>query len=146
VKCIKQRRQTDCFSACLASLLEVPLETVPVFWKKNISTEVFYGRAQCWLSETQGLTLATIVRPNGVPLRNLFSPWWIPSRFIATVPVPGDFHSVVVALYGSGLRVVHNPGLWSKNYLREANDFSFLVPTFKKGSQCSRPPRLSSIA
>ncbi len=136
MKRIRQKKATDCFSACLASLLEVPLETVPHFWTQRKTIAAFYAQAQRWLAKRHGLTLVTIVRKDGVPLRDLFAAWSVPARFIATVPIHNDFHSVVVALYADGPRVVWDPGNPPQADLKNANDFSFLTPLFRKGAPC----------
>lgn len=53
-----QISQNDCFSACLASILHIPLESVPYFHRisgnrtgnKKLTTERFYTEIDKWLS------------------------------------------------------------------------------------------------
>jgi hypothetical protein len=126
-----QRRATDCFSACLASLLAVPLETVPHFYVRSSTVRDFYTKAQRWLAKHHGLTLVTVLRPDNVPLRDMLCRWPVPAKFIASVLVPEGWHSVVCGIYRSRLRVVHNPDPTGSADLRSCNDISFLVPLFK---------------
>ncbi len=136
MKRVLQKTTTDCASACLASLLEVPLKTVPRFWKRTDTVARFYAKIQRWLVKHHGLNLVTIVRPAGVSLRDMFCNWRHPAKFIVTVPVPGGFHSVVACVSKNGARLTHDPGSWDKGVinLREATDFSFLVPNFRRGT------------
>lgn len=140
MKRVRQTRRTDCLSACLASLLELPIGQVPHFYAKYKSTEAFHGGAQKWLARNYGLTFVTITRPLSVTLPELFAPWSIPGRFLASIPaiIGGGVHCVVVALRAGGVRVVWNPEGEDAQPLNVKNAvaFSFLVPLFKKGVPC----------
>lgn len=48
----------DCFSACLASLLEVPLSEVPKF-RRDFGADMM-KEAKKWLAENYGLSIVTI--------------------------------------------------------------------------------------
>lgn len=50
----------NCFSACLASLLEIPLELVPNFRKENPIPNDMMKAAREWLAENFGLSIVTI--------------------------------------------------------------------------------------
>jgi hypothetical protein len=50
----------DCFSACLASILEIPLSEVPKFRKENPYPNDMMKAARLWLAENFGLSIVTI--------------------------------------------------------------------------------------
>lgn len=50
----------DCFSACLASLLEIPLEAVPKFRRDNPAPNDMMKDARKWLNENFDLSIVTI--------------------------------------------------------------------------------------
>ena len=50
----------DCFSACLASLLELPLEQVPKFRRDNPEPGEMMKAARFWLAENFALSIVTI--------------------------------------------------------------------------------------
>jgi hypothetical protein len=50
----------DCFSACLASLLEIPLASVPKFRRDNPVPNDMMADARKWLAENFGLSIVTI--------------------------------------------------------------------------------------
>ena len=50
----------DCFSACLASMLEVPMSIVPKFRKDNPDGDSMMGAARNWLAEHFNLSLITV--------------------------------------------------------------------------------------
>lgn len=50
----------DCFSACLASLLEIPLADVPKFRRDNPYPADMMTSARKWLAEKHGLSIVTV--------------------------------------------------------------------------------------
>ncbi len=137
---MKKTHQTgpdDCFSACIASLLELPREKVPTFTSK--SGEAQTASAARWLARKHGMTLVTIFCPEGLKPSDIFANHAVPARFIAVVPVGGgEWHAIVCGAFpGERLRILHDPSpeRWPRLHLRLANEIRFLVPLFRKGSK-----------
>lgn len=93
----------NCFPACLASILERPLETIPEF-----KGEEWQARYADWLREL-GLSLITIRLPDGIENSNAEARrYYLPGYCILAVQSPrldGHLHAVV-ARDGE---IVHDP-------------------------------------
>lgn len=93
----------DCFSACLASVLDLPLDEVPVF----VAEPDWYGSCVRWL-RARGIHL--------VLLQGLDTTWpWIPPSDLPIIvggPSPrGPWHHAVVGIWrgGGAMEVLHDP-------------------------------------
>lgn len=130
----RQLTPDDCFRSCVASLLEIPCESVPLF-TANKGGDHQCATAQRWLERTYGLTMATILVPPGIKLSALLAEHSRPARFIAVVPVNGgrDWHAVLAACYGDRLRKIHDPGGHRRIRLALANEIRLILPVFKRG-------------
>lgn len=125
----------DCFSACLASILELPLEDVPVF-----TGPPYRDRAAWQLAVNDWLRIRgyTMVAYSDVGLLGpeCFHIVWGPTDRNDAVPVEVDddgdptedrrpTHAVVV--YGD--RIVHDPGSGTSGRLTEVTYRCLLAPT-----------------
>jgi hypothetical protein len=128
----------DCLRSCVASLLEVPCEKVPIFSTSG-GGEKQHASAQRWLERNYGVTMAVLLIPPGMKISDLFSIHFRPIRFIACVPTGDEHHAVVAGCYGNRLRVIHDPSELGRIDLRLATDVRFIVPVFKRGIQCRLP-------
>lgn len=92
----------DCLSACLATVLDVPLDEVPVF----VAEQDWFGSLTSWL-DGRGFALVFLQFSAGS------WPWIPPSGLPLVVGGPsprGAFGHAVVAEWGDdGMRVVHDP-------------------------------------
>ena len=110
----------NCFSACVASLLEVALEEAPYFMADP--DDRWYGRFESWL-EQRGMYPLMFPLPEGTG-------GWVPSGFHILSghsprkpDDPGALHSVV----GYHGRILHDPHP-SRGGLLSWNDTIILVP------------------
>lgn len=92
----------DCFSACIASILEIPLEDVP-----NPKGEDWVHRFNEWLRD-YGLAIVTMGLPEGAKDMPLdMRRYFLPGYCILAVKSPrGDWTHAVVCLDGE---IVHDP-------------------------------------
>lgn len=126
---VMQRRATDCFAACVASLIGADIEHVPNFYPRAKGGDAMHRQMQKWLARNHGLTLVTLTRSKeDKTFAAQLVDAAVPARFIATVPVVGGWHCVVAGLYGSRLRLIHDPGNQARIPLSKAETVSFLVP------------------
>ncbi len=131
--------EDDCLRSCLASLLAVPCESIPVLGKGG-GGEKQHADYQRWLERNYGVTLTILLIPPDTKISDIVSNHSRPIRFIATVPAGGgEYHAVVAACYGDRLRVVHDPSELGRINLRLATDIRFIVPVFKQGIPCRLP-------
>lgn len=93
----------DCLSACIASVLDLPLDDVPIF----VAEPDWYGACVAWL-RARGIAL--------VLLQNLQNEWpWIPPDNLPIIvggPSPrGPWHHAVVGIWrdGGAMQVLHDP-------------------------------------
>lgn len=86
----------NCYAACLASLLELPLWMVPPF-EDMFARTVWMKRTEEWLGRMFGLRLA---RANGHPVEDL------PEFYIASGPAPRGVHHSVIYRRGE---LAHDP-------------------------------------
>lgn len=94
----------NCFSACLASVLELPIEEVPNFFHgEDKSPEAWWRRARAWL-ETQGFGIVcmTVDSDHHDPLH-----WYHPDAYliVAGKSERGRDHAIVCR----GGRMIHDP-------------------------------------
>lgn len=96
-------KKGNCFPACIASILEVPLDRVPNFcvdFPNSWSQE-----ANRWLARNHKLGLATVQVPEGTSYDDLMLPR--DCHHIITAKSPrGDFNHCVVGMNGI---IIHDP-------------------------------------
>lgn len=114
----------NCFSACVASILELPISEVPYFMGDlDESNHVWAKRLDDWL-EPRGL-YALHFNINDRALHDRENLW--PKGFyILNVKSPRGDHSVVAR----GPKVVHDPHP-KRDWLDEIDGFVLIVPTFE---------------
>lgn len=122
MKPVKQTRigqgNGNCWTACIASILELPIEEVPDF----IDEKDFYGSTIKWLGK-RGLTLVQI-NLEGSPHWPFF--WGDTVWTILSGQSPrGDWKHAIV---GNGLKYVHDPHPDSKMLKGEIEYVYLLVP------------------
>lgn len=114
-----QRRSDDCFAACIASLLELPLPLVPAYASRGAAYQV--RAMQAWL-RPMGLTYLEIhirERPlSGAPLLGVLS---------VEVPQCDYLHAVVAEYHDGKTRVVHDPSS-ERGRLGRRVYFGWLMP------------------
>lgn len=120
----------NCYSACLASLLEVPLKEVPNFafdLKDDPGVDSWHRATTSW-AKTRGFLLLTIAAtdPGNDP--------------IASGEYGRDFYHIIGgkarrgdklvnhAVVGKGGKVAHDPNPEYRNGLEVVEDFTFLIP------------------
>jgi hypothetical protein len=108
MKPTKQAKEDDCWSACLASLLEIPLELVPDFYHGNDNDEQVVA-TQKWLKKL-GYTIIEL------PLVAGETPPWgpmkIPAWCILTVKSPRyGYHAVVGRVKDHKVQIAFDPRL-----------------------------------
>lgn len=99
---VKQIADNDCFTACVASMLEIPISTVPN-WREDGSEKEQFIHARNWLMERFRLALISVEPDQTV------SP---PILLIGAVPSlnkPGIYHAVVGEWNALTFTVVHDP-------------------------------------
>jgi hypothetical protein len=99
----------DCFRACVASILELPLEEVPNFTEWSD----MYKAAEEWFS-TKGFKLYSLHVKDHVLLDDIFfmcSDYCILGGKSPRLTQGGSvkYHSVVARAHGWGLEIVHDP-------------------------------------
>lgn len=138
----------DCFSACLASLLELPLATVPKFRRDNPVPRDMMPAARKWLAEQFGLSLVTIQLDD--PESEEFSGADI--RLIGAVEgtlcilggkspnLPDTLHAVVAATdkHGMNFDIVHDPHPSGKGLSGYPLHLYFLVPLSYGGNKSAK--------
>jgi hypothetical protein len=124
----------DCFSAALASILEVPLEAIPRFAELHGKYNMM-DAARPWLAENYGLSIVTIQME-----RELTTGEDI--RIIGAVPgtpciaggksatFEGELHAVVGEIdeHGMNFRMTHDPNPAGKGIVGRPLHLYFLVP------------------
>jgi hypothetical protein len=128
----------NCFSACLASLLEVPLETVPFFLSEPGDTHRFHwaSRLDAWLSQF-GLYALHFAAD---PARAVF-PGCL--HIITGISPRGRPHACI----GKGPRVIWDPHP-DRSGLSEIDGFVILSPTWERsvvGVSGGDPGRLQAF-
>ena len=125
----------DCFSACLASLLEIPLEAVPKFRRDNPAPNDMMKEARKWLAENFGLSIVTIQMEKelrtGADLRIIGATPGTPLLAGGQSPnVEGCQHCVVGEIdeHGMNFRMTHDPNPSGKGILGRPMHLYLLVP------------------
>ena len=111
----------NCFAACVASVLEVPLADVPNFCVEYSESEWYFALAR-WLGERGFAPLTQQVNPA------VFFEWcsqlWPEVYWIAGGPNPrGVSHAVVYR----GAKLVHDPNPIYRDGLLEVTDATYIL-------------------
>lgn len=128
--------QGDCFSACLASLLEIPLAEVPKFRRDNPYPKNMVTAAREWCKERFDLSIITIQMEDletasGEDIRIIGAFAGTPCIGGGTSPnLPNCLHAVVGELDEQGLnfRMTHDPNPSGKGIVGRPKHLYFLVP------------------
>lgn len=118
---IVDRELSDCLRACVASLLEVPIEVVPNFHQESVASKKGDGftMANRWL-KTMGLGLLQVDWKSGnvnwSDLSNIFCIFTVPSQRF-----PESLHNVIgkgyrIGEYVNRWEVAHDPNPANKPY------------------------------
>lgn len=114
--------QGDCLSACLASILEIPLEDVPYFADIEDNIE-FYKAINAWL-RPYGYFYLTI-EPGGVEELNCWGDYYAILSGPAERPWGEPSHAVVAR----GGELVHDPNPnYGRTGIKTITGINFLVP------------------
>ncbi len=125
----------DCFSAALASLLELPIEAVPKF-RRDHGREMM-TEARRWLAEKFGLSIITIQMedwdddPIGKDIRLIGAFAGTPCLAGGTSPnLPDTLHCVVGKLdeYGMNFELTHDPNPSGLGIAGRPKHLYFIVP------------------
>jgi hypothetical protein len=133
---IIEKGSGDCFSACLASLLEVPLEDVPKFRRDNPFPNDMMGAAREWVKDRFGLSLVTIQMEDragdfiGTDIRIIGALKGTPCMAGGTSPnFEGVNHCVVGEIDGLGnFTMTHDPSPHQKGIEGFPKHIYLLVP------------------
>lgn len=130
---IIEARIGDCFSACLASLLELPLSEVPKFRRDYPDNMMPY--VQNWLKENFGLVIVPIIMAKevecGDDMRFHSVPQGTPCIAAGKSPnLEGNFHAVVgeIDKHEINFRMTHDPNPSGKGIIGNPTTIYFLVP------------------
>lgn len=124
----------DCFSACLASLLELPLYAVPKFRKEETETGInMMAAARQWCRERFGLSLITIQMQEietGKDIRIMGAFEGTPCIAGGVSPnLPDCLHAVVGEIRnGLNFHLTHDPNPSGKGIVGYPKHLYFLVP------------------
>ena len=121
MKPIKQTtfgKQGNCFPACIASVLEIPLEGIPNFCVEFPSK--WHWEVNKWLSENHGVVLLTITPWDQ---DHVFPPFVVDTYHLMSGPSVRGHHHSIVALNG---KMVHDPHP-DGHGLIEVKDWDFFV-------------------
>lgn len=128
--------QGDCFSACLASLLELPLAEVPKFRKETSGGTEMMAAARQWCKEHLDLSIVTIQMEdfetaNGEDIRLIGAFAGTPCIAGGISPnLPNCHHAVVGEIDDQGMnfRITHDPNPSGKGIVGRPTHLYFLVP------------------
>ncbi len=126
---VTQKRSDDCFAACFASLLELPLTLFP--HRPNDSDVEQMQRIQRWLGRVGYTAIEVPIRRNG----RLSIPWAaceVPLYCMITADVKkhkNATHALVGKIDKKGVHIVHDPSPipWNADELRILS-VTFLIP------------------
>lgn len=114
----------DCHSASLASLLNIPLESVPLNIRTVISgegTETHYKRINKWLKDRFGLELLSC---DADFVDKKYKHHFLYRRYYIAILKYHTTHHAVVGYSGS---IVHNPAPWKNNLYKGITHYEFLA-------------------
>ncbi len=128
---VYKTREDDCLSACIATLLDIPCEDVPVFRTDSNSEQM--KSCQRWLRK-RGYSLVEVDLPKRGKRDASKWPWQcqdVPIYVILTISwAGGQFtHAVVGRLHKNRITVVHDPernAAYPKR--RRFSKMAFLLP------------------
>lgn len=110
---ISQRTQDECWTACIASLMDRPIYTLP-----NFNTRTWLSDTRSWL-KSQRYTLVRVK----VPIRDVYH---IASMHIKDLPKETYEHAVI---WKNG-KIVHDPGdnlFLTYDYYKRPSEFYIIV-------------------
>jgi hypothetical protein len=112
----------DCFEACLASILEIPLEVIPVFKESD-----WFRRTNEWLAKRGLFYVEVRFDEDGLDLMQKFMGY----HLICGVAERGLHHAVI----GYKGVIVHDPHPSRAGIPPEEDKtYGFLIPLWEKGS------------
>lgn len=126
----------DCFSACLASLLELPISAVPKFRRDNPAPKDMMKEARKWLAKNYGLSIITLQMEDresdyiGSDLRIIGAFPETPCIAGGTSPnLPDASHAIVGQLdkQGRNFEMTHDPNPSGKGIVGYPKHLYFLV-------------------
>lgn len=122
----------DCHSAALASLLNIPLESVPLDIRTvHAGDMTHYERINKWLKKRFRLELITC----DANFIEKYKHYFLYRRYYITILKYHTTHHAVVGYSGS---IVHNPAPWKNNLHKGITHYEFLAkfhPTVYYGVQ-----------
>lgn len=125
----------DCFSACLASILEVPLNSVPKFLRDNPAPADMMPPVREWIAKNFGLSLVTIQMEDrndfiGTDIRIIGALPETPCIAGGTSPnYPDTNHAVVGTIDGLGnFTMTHDPSPSGKGIVGFPKHIYLFVP------------------
>ena len=101
-------QQSGCFEACLASILEVPAESIPRLYRDTMPE--FWGAVTEW-AETAGVELTTVINPQPSSIAGFH----IRALLVKHAELGEAAHAVVYC----GKKMVHDPGIVKRKKIRE---------------------------
>lgn len=134
---IISKGEGDCFSACLASLLEIPLADVPKFNRDNPYPKNMMDAARKWCADNFGLSIITIQMEDeespyftGKDIRVMGAVDGTPCIAGGASPnLPDCLHAVVGEIYGHfNFRMTHDPNPSGKGIVGKPKHLYFLIP------------------
>jgi hypothetical protein len=138
VRKIRSIGDSDCFCSALASLLECDRADIPNFYSPKCTGDDMHRRAQKWLEKTRGLTLVGVKVPPDMKMADVLLDHPRPVRFLAVVWAGDCWHAVVAGMYGTRIRMLHDPSDLGRIKLKTAANLYFVVPTHGRGKKKCR--------
>lgn len=117
----------DCLSACLASLLELPLDAVPKF-RRDHGPSGMMPAARAWLADMSGLSLICISLKN-ISIEGLGAAPGLMCIAGGRSPEPGGlYHAVVGRIDADRFEMLHDPHPGARGIEGDPLALYFLVP------------------
>jgi len=123
---IQNDKNGNCYAACIASILEVPLETIPNFMEEG--PDYFLNKLDKWSKKQNFIVLSITLDPLNEELVELYKDLYM----IGSLPSQ-RFKDATHAVVCKGIKIVHDPNPESKGGHGHPTSFDiFIIKDLKK--------------
>lgn len=121
---LKQTTPYNCYQACIACLLGIPVQEVSPHFSGD---EELWNpeKAAVWLNENYGLQILEFVTHGK---GQIVVPKTITKCIICGETTSGTTHAVIAEIYNGGFEVIHDPHPTGVSMSDEIKYISFLIP------------------